>query len=254
MLFDTHAHYDDPAFDADRDALLSSLPESGVELVLDPGCDVKSSRAAVSLAERYPFVYAAVGLHPEECGGCGEAELLEIERLAGSPRVAAIGEIGLDYHWEENPPREVQQEIFRRQLALAERLDLPVIVHDRDAHGDSLAIVREFPRVRGVFHCYSGSAELAQELLKRGWYLGFDGPITYKNARRAPEVAAITPLERMVVETDAPYLSPVPVRGRRNDSRYLPHVIAKLAEWKGVTPEEMTRITCENGKRLFRLG
>lgn len=254
MLFDTHAHYDDPAFDADRDALLSSLPESGVELVLDPGCDVKSSRAAVSLAERYPFVYAAVGLQPEECGGCGEAELLEIERLAGSPRVAAIGEIGLDYHWEENPPREVQQEIFRRQLALAERLDLPVIVHDRDAHGDSLAIVREFPRVRGVFHCYSGSAEMAQELLKRGWYLGFDGPITYKNARRAPEVAAITPLERMVVETDAPYLSPVPVRGRRNDSRYLPHVIAKLAEWKGVTPEEMTRITCENGKRLFRLG
>ena len=167
MLFDTHAHYDDPAFDADRDALLSSLPESGVELVLDPGCDVKSSRAAVSLAERYPFVYAAVGLHPEECGGCGEAKLLEIERLAGSPRVAAIGEIGLDYHWEENPPREVQQEIFRRQLALAERLDLPVIVHDRDAHGDSLAIVREFPRVRGVFHCYSGSAEMAQELLKR---------------------------------------------------------------------------------------
>ena len=158
MLFDTHAHYDDPAFDADRDALLSSLPESGVELVLDPGCDVKSSRAAVSLAERYPFVYAAVGLHPEECGGCGEAELLEIERLAASPRVAAIGEIGLDYHWEENPPREVQQEIFHRQLALAERLDLPVIVHDRDAHGDSLAIVREFPRVRGVFHCYSGSA------------------------------------------------------------------------------------------------
>lgn len=253
MLFDTHAHYDDPAFDADRDALLSSLPESGVELVLDPGCDVKSSRAAVSLAERYPFVYAAVGLHPEECGGCGEAELLEIERLAGSPRVAAIGEIGLDYHWEENPSREVQQEIFRRQLALAERLDLPVIVHDRDAHGDSLAIVREFPRVRGVFHCYSGSAEMAQELLKRGWYLGFDGPITYKNARRAPEVAAITPLERMVVETDAPYLSPVPVRGRRNDSRYLPHVIAKLAEWKGVTPEELARITTENGKRLFRI-
>ena len=129
-----------------------------------------------------------------------------------------------------------------------------MIVHDREAHGDSLSIIREFPAVTGVFHCFSGSPEMAEELLKRGWYLGFDGPITYKNARRAPEVAAITPLERMVVETDAPYLSPVPVRGRRNDSRYLPHVIAKLAEWKGVTPEEMTRITCENGKRLFRLG
>ena len=144
--------------------------------------------------------------------------------------------------------------VFRRQLQLAQELDLPVIVHDREAHGDSLSIIREFPAVTGVFHCFSGSPEMAEELLKRGWYLGFDGPITYKNARRAPEVAAITPLERMVVETDAPYLSPVPVRGRRNDSRYLPHVIAKLAEWKGVTPEEMTRITCENGKQLFRLG
>ena len=254
MLFDTHAHYDDPAFDADRDTLLLSLPESGVELVLDPGCDVKSSRAAVSLAERYPFVYAAVGLHPEECGGCGEAELLEIERLAGSPRVAAIGEIGLDYHWEENPPREVQQEIFRRQLALAERLDLPVIVHDRDAHGDSLAIVREFPRVRGVFHCYSGSAEMAQELLKRGWYLGFDGPVTYKNARRAQETAAVTPPERILLETDSPYLSPVPNRGKRNDSRNLVHIARTLAQWKNMDPEELARIAAENGRRLFRIG
>ena len=173
---------------------------------------------------------------------------------APRPQVAAIGEIGLDYYWAEHPPRDFQQMVFRKQLALAEELDLPVIVHDREAHGDSLSIIREFPAVTGVFHCFSGSPEMAEELLKRGWYLGFDGPITYKNARRAPEVAAITPLERMVVETDAPYLSPVPVRGRRNDSRYLPHVIAKLAEWKGVTPEEMTRITCENGKRLFRLG
>ena len=253
-IFDTHAHYDDSRFDGDRDAVLAALPEAGVELVLDPGCDLPSSRAAAALAERYGHVYAAAGIHPENCVGFQDADLAALRQLLAQPKVAAIGEIGLDYYWAENPPRDFQQMVFRKQLALAEELDLPVIVHDREAHGDSLSIIREFPAVTGVFHCFSGSPEMAEELLKRGWYLGFDGPITYKNARRAPEVAAITPLERMVVETDAPYLSPVPVRGRRNDSRYLPHVIAKLAEWKGVTPEEMTRITCENGKRLFRLG
>ena len=253
-IFDTHAHYDDSRFDGDRDAVLAALPEAGVELVLDPGCDLPSSRAAAALAERYSHVYAAAGIHPENCVGFQDADLAALRQLLAQPKVVAIGEIGLDYYWEENPPRDFQQMVFRKQLALAEELDLPVIVHDREAHGDSLSIIREFPAVTGVFHCFSGSPEMAEELLKRGWYLGFDGPITYKNARRAPEVAAITPLERMVVETDAPYLSPVPVRGRRNDSRYLPHVIAKLAEWKGVTPEEMTRITCENGKRLFRLG
>ena len=253
-IFDTHAHYDDSRFDGDRDAVLAALPEAGVELVLDPGCDLPSSRAAAALAERYGHVYAAAGIHPENCAGFQDADLAALRQLLAQPKVAAIGEIGLDYYWAENPPRDFQQMVFRKQLALAEELDLPVIVHDREAHGDSLSIIREFPAVTGVFHCFSGSPEMAGELLKRGWYLGFDGPITYKNARRAPEVAAITPLERMVVETDAPYLSPVPVRGRRNDSRYLPHVIAKLAEWKGVTPEEMTRITCENGKRLFRLG
>ena len=253
-IFDTHAHYDDSRFDGDRDAVLAALPEAGVELVLDPGCDLPSSRAAAALAERYGHVYAAAGIHPENCAGFQDADLAALRQLLAQPKVAAIGEIGLDYYWAENPPRDFQQMVFRKQLALAEELDLPVIVHDREAHGDSLSIIREFPAVTGVFHCFSGSPEMAEELLKRGWYLGFDGPITYKNARRAPEVAAITPLERMVVETDAPYLSPVPVRGRRNDSRYLPHVIAKLAEWKGITPEEMTRITCENGKRLFRLG
>ena len=252
-IFDTHAHYDDSRFDGDRDAVLAALPEAGVELVLDPGCDLPSSRAAAALAERYGHVYAAAGIHPENCAGFRDADLAALRQLLAQPKVAAIGEIGLDYYWAENPPRDFQQMVFRKQLALAEELDLPVIVHDREAHGDSLSIIREFPAVTGVFHCFSGSPEMAEELLKRGWYLGFDGPITYKNARRAPEVEAITPLERMVVETDAPYLSPVPVRGRRNDSRYLPHVIAKLAEWKGVTPEEMTRITCENGKRLFRL-
>ena len=251
MFFDTHAHYDDKAFDPDRDALISALPDCGVKLVIDPGCDVPSSRAAVALAEQYPHVYAAVGLHPEECGGCGQPELDVIRHLAAHPKAVAIGEIGLDYHWEENPSREVQQAIFRRQLELAVELELPVIIHDRDAHGDCLAIVGEFPTLRGVFHCYSGSAEMAAVLLKGGWYLGFDGPITYKNARKAREVAEITPIDRILLETDSPYLPPVPNRGKRNDSRNLTYVAGTLAEWKGAAPEKLALAAMENGKRLF---
>lgn len=252
-IFDTHAHYDADRFDTDRNAVLSALPGCGVGLVVDPGCDLPSSRAAAALAEQYDHVYAAVGIHPEDCAGFQDGDLTALEQLLQHPKVVAIGEIGLDYYWEENPPRDFQQMVFRKQLALAAEKNVPVIVHDREAHGDSLAIIREFPTVTGVFHCFSGSPEMAEELLKRGWYLGFDGPVTYKNARRAPEVAAITPPDRMVVETDAPYMAPVPMRGKRNDSRYLPYVLEKLAEWKGVTPEEMTRITWENGKRLFRI-
>ena len=250
-IFDTHAHYDSASFDGDRDQVLSALPAAGVTLVVDPGCDVASSRAAVALAERWPHVYAAVGIHPEDCGGYRPEELDAIRTLCGHKKVVAIGEIGLDYYWPDNPPREVQQQVFRDQLDLARELDLPVIVHDREAHGDSLAMVLDHPEVRGVFHCFSGSAEMAAELLKRGWYLGFDGPITYKNARRAREAAEAAPLERIVVETDAPYLTPVPFRGKRNDSRYLPYVLETLAAWKGVTAAEMERITFENGKRLF---
>ena len=227
-IFDTHAHYDSGSFNPDRDEVLAALPESSVGLVVDPGCDVDSSRKAVALAERYPYVYAAVGIHPGDCGGCTDADFEEIRCLAQHEKVVAIGEIGLDYYWEDNPPKEFQQAVFRRQIELALELDLPIIVHDREAHGDSLAIVLEYPDLRGVFHCYSGSPEMAAELLKRGWYLGFDGPITYKNAKRAPEVAAITPLDRIVVETDSPYLTPVPFRGKRNDSRYLPHVLEKV--------------------------
>lgn len=253
MLFDTHAHYDDEAFDADRDAVLTALPGQGVGLVLNPGCDVESSRKAVQYAAAYPHVYAAVGIHPENCGGYTAGDLAALKKLAQQPGVAAIGEIGLDYYWAENPPRELQQQVLRDQLALARELALPVIIHDREAHADTLAIIREFPGITGVFHCFSGSPEMAQELLKLGWYLGFDGPVTYKNARRAPEVAAVTPLDRMLIETDSPYMTPVPYRGKRNDSGYVHLVAEKLAEWKGVTPEEMARITTENGKRLFRI-
>ena len=253
MLFDTHAHYDDERFDEDREALLNAMPEKGVGLIVNPGCDLASSRTAVDMAQKYDFLYAAVGIHPENCGDFAPAMMDGLRALAKAPKVVAIGEIGLDYYWAENPPRELQQQVLRSQLALARELRLPVIFHDRDAHGDSLAIVKEFPDVTGVFHCFSGSPEMAQELLGMGWYLGFDGPVTYKNARRAPEVAAVTPLDRMLIETDSPYMTPVPYRGQRNDSSYVRLVAEKLAEWKDIAPEELEHATLENGKRLFRI-
>ena len=252
MIFDTHAHYDDKAFDEDREELLASMPEKGVGLIVDPGCDVMSSKTALALTERYPFVFAAVGIHPEELGEDPHSALDEIRQLAAHEKCRAIGEIGLDYYWDVSR-KEEQKEIFAAQLALACELGLPVIVHDREAHGDCLEIVSRFPAARGVFHCFSGSAETAEELLQRGWYLGFDGPVTYKNARKALEVLAITPLERLLLETDSPYMSPVPMRGKRNDSSNLVYIINKIAEVKGLAPEEIERITFENGKRLFRI-
>ena len=252
QYFDTHAHYDSGKFNADREEVLRAVHESGVALIVDPGDCAATSARAVAIAQEYDFVYAAVGWHPEEAAGWTDDSLEQIRALAAQPKVCAIGEIGLDYYWDAST-KATQEIMLRAQLELALELDLPVIIHDREAHGDSLRIVCDYPGLRGVFHCFSGSPEMAEELLKRGWYLGFDGPITYKNAKRAPEVAAVTPLERIVVETDAPYMAPVPMRGKRNDSRYLPYVIEKLAEWKGVTAEEMTRVTWENGRRLFRI-
>lgn len=251
MLFDTHAHYDDERFDGDRDALLASMPERGVELIVNPGCTVKTSRTAVELAARFAHVYAAVGIHPENCHDFTPAQIDDLRALAARPKVVAIGEIGLDYYWEQNPPREFQQEVFRDQLALAQESGLPVIVHDRDAHADCLAIVKEFPQVRGVFHCFSGSVEIAQELIKRGWYLGFDGPLTYKNAKKTVEVAKIVPLDRVLLETDSPYMAPVPVRGTRNDSRNVSHIAAKFAEIRGMSTDEIIALTNENGRRFF---
>lgn len=251
MLFDTHAHYDAEQFDSDRDQVLSGLPGRGVGLVVNPGCDIPTSRTAVSLARQYPFLYAAVGYHPENCAPYREEELDQLRRLAREPKVVAIGEIGLDYYWEQNPPREFQQKVFRDQMALAQELDLPVIVHDREAHGDSLAIVKEFPQVRGVFHCFSGSAEMARELVKLGWMLSFTGVLTYKNARRAVEAAAAVPLERLMIETDSPYMAPVPHRGERNDSGYVVHICERLAQIRGISPEECAAVTTENGKRFF---
>ena len=253
MLFDTHAHYDAEQFEADRDQVLSALPERGVGLVVDPGCDLPSSRAALALAEKYPFVYAAVGYHPENCAPYVPADLDVLRELASHPKAVAVGEIGLDHYWEENPPRELQRQVFRAQMALAEELDLPVIVHDREAHADSLAIVREFPRVRGVFHCFSGSAEMARELVKLGWMISFTGVITYKNARRAVEAAQAVPLERLMIETDSPYMAPVPRRGTRNDSGNVSLICRRLAEIKGISCEACERTTWENGKRFFQI-
>lgn len=253
MFFDTHAHYDSGAFNADRFEILGSMTSGGVGLIVNPGCDLESSRQAVSLAERYDFVYAAVGWHPEDIDKLSDAAFAALEELAGHPKCVAIGEIGLDYYWDASHKAE-QKVLFRRQIELALRLEKPVIVHDREAHGDSLEIALDYPRLRGVFHCYSGSCEMASELLKRGWYLGFDGPITYKNARKTLEVLELCPMDRIVIETDSPYLTPVPNRGKRNDSRQLEHVVLKIAEVKGMSAKEVEEITFENGRRLYGIG
>ena len=253
MYFDTHAHYDDKAFDNDRHALLARLNSEGVDYILDPGCELESSRATIALAERFDFVYSAVGFHPEELERYSEETFQQMETLAAHPKCVAIGEIGLDYYWDASH-KEEQKALFRRQIDLALQLDKPIIVHDREAHGDCMEIVRDYPGLRGVFHCYSGSAEMAAELLKLGWYLGFDGPITYKNARKALEVLALCPLERILIETDSPYLSPVPLRGKRNDSGNLPYIVDKIAEIKGLRHEAVAAATLANSRRLFGIG
>ena len=253
MLFDTLAHMDDRAFDADREELLASLPEKGGGLVMNPGCSLESSRNAVALANRYDSVYAAVGSHPDAADEVDDRVLEEYRKLCKeNPKVKAIGEIGLDYHYEDIP-REIQLRAFRMQMELARELGLPVIVHEREAHEDGMKSVEEFPAVTGVFHCYSGSAEMAKWLVSRGWYIGFTGVLTFKNARKALEVAASIPLDRIVLETDCPYMSPEPFRGKRNDPGKLYRMAEKLAELRGLSLEEVHRITSENGKRLYRI-
>lgn len=253
MIFDTHAHLDDRAFDADREALLSQLPSNGVGLLMNPGCSLASSLAAVELAKKYDYVYAAVGSHPDAADEVNEQVLSRYRELVKkNPKVRAIGEIGLDYHYEDIP-REIQQRAFRAQMALAAELNLPVIVHEREAHEDGMKIVREYPGVTGVFHCYSGSLEMAQWLIARGWYIGFGGVLTFKNAKKALQVAANIPLERIVLETDCPYMAPEPFRGRRNDPGKLCRVAEKLAELRGKTAEEIQAITLENGRSLYRI-
>ena len=253
MLFDTHAHMDDRAFEDDRGELLAALPGQGLALVMNPGCSLESSRNACALARQYDYIYAAVGSHPDVADEVNAAVLEEYRSLCRvNPKVKAIGEIGLDYHYEDIP-REIQKEAFRAQMALAAELNLPVIVHERDAHEDGMKIVEEFPGVTGVFHCYSGSLEMAKWLVSRGWYIGFTGVLTFKNTRKAVEVAANIPLDRLVLETDCPYMAPEPFRGKRNDPGKLYRMAERLAEIRGVSVEEIHRITVENGKRLYRI-
>ena len=253
MLFDTHAHLDDRAFDEDREALLARLPEQGIGLVMNPGCSLDSSRNVSELTKRYDYIFGAVGSHPDAADEVNEAVLEQYRHLCSSnPKIKAIGEIGLDYYYDDIP-REIQLQAFRAQMDLARELNLPVIVHERDAHEDGMKVVSEFPEVTGVFHCYSGSAEMAKWLVNRGWYIGFTGVLTFKNARKAVEVASTIPLDRIVLETDCPYMSPEPFRGKRNDPGKLYRMAERLAELRGLSVEEIHTITMENGKRLYRL-
>lgn len=253
MFFDTHAHYDSYKFKADRMELLAAMPAQNVSLIVNPGCEEESSMEAIRLAEAFPFVYAAVGWHPSDLveSGWNETSIDNLRQLAKHPKVVAIGEIGLDYYWDKSYI-DLQKQALRAQLDLALELGLPVIIHDREAHGDILEIAKEYD-IPGVFHCYSGSPEMAKELLKRGWYLGFDGPVTYKNNRKQLEVLEICPLDRILIETDSPYLTPEPFRGRRNDSGKVHLVAQTIARVKGLEAEDVARITLENGKRFFNI-
>ena len=248
-IFDYHAHYDDPKFDGDRAQVLARVHEGGVEYIINAGADLETSRSSIRLAEEFPFVYAVVGVHPQDAQDAPEDYLARLEEMAAHPKVVGIGEIGLDYHYTREHI-EAQHRVFEGQLQLAARLGLPVVIHDWDAHEDTMKLLRRH-RPAGVMHCYSGSAEMAKELLRLGLYLGFTGSVTYKGARRALESAAAAPLDRILTETDAPYQTPEPFRGKRCDSGLLPYTIRTLADIKGVDPQEMARIAGENARRLF---
>ena len=252
MLFDTHAHMNDPSFDADREEMIQGLKDKGVEYVMNVGCCLESSGDCIALAEKYPFVYASVGSHPDSADEVDDGVIEQYRKMAQHPKVLAIGEIGLDYYYE-TIPREVQQKAFRMQLELARELKMPVIIHQRDAHDDAMRIVKEFKDVTGVFHCYSGSAEMARQLVNLGWYIGFTGVLTFKNARKAVETAERIPLDRIVLETDCPFMSPEPFRGKRNDPGNLYRMAQRLAEIRGISVEEVHAATMENAKRLYRM-
>ena len=252
MYFDSHTHLTEDCFAQDFDAILENMKAASVTGMMEIGFDLPSSERAVQLAERFDWVHAAVGSHPDDAEQVDEARIAVYRELCKNPRVKAIGEIGLDYHYEE-PGREIQKRAFRLQLALAQELSMPVVIHEREAHEDGLRILAEFPTLRGVFHCFSGSYEMAKELIKRGWYIGFTGVVTFKNARKAVEVAQNIPLDRVLIETDCPYMAPEPFRGRRCDPSLVPYVAKKIAELRGLSAEEVAATTAENAKRCFRI-
>ncbi len=251
MLFDTHAHLDDPRFDQDRDKLIGILGAMDVEYVTNVGSNMKTSVSSMQLALKYPFIYAAVGVHPHYVHDMTEDDLKTIEKWTQCEKVVAIGEIGLDYHYDYSP-REEQRYWFSKQLELAEKIGLPVVIHDREAHEDCINIVKQFD-VKGIFHCFSGSKEMAEIIIKMGFYAAFGGTLTFKNSRKAVEAAQVVPLDRLLIETDCPYLAPEGHRGERNNPTLVRHAAKKLAEIKGISYEEMAAITYENAKRVYRI-
>lgn len=252
MIFDSHAHYDDAVFDPDRDALLAALPQEGVCGVVNAGASLDSSLHGLKLAEQYPYFYAAVGIHPEYAATFTDDTAAALSRLTAHPRVVAIGEIGLDYHFPDGAPREVQLQVFERQLQLAAAHHLPVIIHDRDAHADTMDMLKKY-RPTGVIHCFSGSVEMMREAVSLGLYIGLGGAVTFKGARKPAAVAAAVPSEFLLLETDAPYMAPVPCRGQRCDSRLIAHTAAAIAALRGTDTASLLKTTADNARRLFGL-
>lgn len=250
-IFDTHSHYDDEKFNPDREAILNNLQSQGVSLVVSCGCDIDSTQFNFDLAQKYDYIYFAAGFHPENLQGATLDDLKIIEKFAQNKKCVAIGEIGLDYHWMDSP-KEVQREFFEAQIELAKKLDMPVIVHDRDAHGDTLDILKS-TKPKGVVHCFSGSREMAREIIRLGMYIGLNGVVTFPNARKSLEVVKEIPIERLVLETDCPYLAPTPVRGKRNDSTNIPYIAKKISEVLGMDAQEILDITNKNAKKLYNL-
>lgn len=253
MIFESHAHYDAQQFDEDRDELLKSMPEKGIGTIINSAADWDSVTEVVELAQKYPHVYAAVGMHPDEVGDLDEERFAYMKSQCQKEKVVAVGEIGLDYYWD-NESHDVQKKWFIRQLELARELDLPVIIHSRDAAADTLEVMQEHAQgLRGVIHCFSYSKELAREYIKMGFYIGVGGVVTFKNAKKLKEIVEEIPLERILLETDCPYLAPVPFRGKRNSSLYIPYIAEEIANIKGITYEEVVVQTEQNGKDLFRI-
>lgn len=250
-IFDTHSHYDDEKFNPDREAMLNNLQSQGVSLVVSCGCDIDSTQFNFDLAQKYDYIYFAAGFHPENLQGAALDDLKLIEKFAQNKKCVAIGEIGLDYHWMDSP-KNVQKEFFEAQIELAKRLDMPVIVHDREAHGDTLDILKS-TKPKGVVHCFSGSREMAREIIRLGMYIGLNGVVTFPNARKSLEVVKEIPIERLVLETDCPYLAPTPVRGKRNDSSNIPYIAEKIGEVLGIDAQELLDITNKNAKKLYNL-
>ncbi len=253
LIFDSHAHYDDEQFDKDRDQLLATMNQNGVEAILNMSSDYDSIKSTVDLTKTYDFIYGAVGIHPEHADQFNEKVQKEMFELFKNPKIRAIGEVGLDYYWDSNPPREVQIKTLKAQYDMARTLDVPVILHDREAHEDIMRIAKEYKDVVSVFHSYSGSVEMAKEIIAIGGYIGISGVVTFKNARKLPEVVAEIPLEKMLIETDAPYMAPVPFRGKRNQSDYLKSVAEKIAEIRNLSVAEVIEATNLNAKRLLSL-